>query len=77
MALESQVVPKLGIWLSQRFLSRDCPSDICPYPKRHKRLNPHPSPKYWDPSLIAHPWSLSVTSTFENEVKTLEVDLFI
>ena len=38
--LESQVVPKLEIRLSQRFLSRDCPSDICLSPKRPKIINP-------------------------------------
>ena len=38
MKLEYQVVPKLGIWLSKKFLSRDCPSDICPSPKRFKDL---------------------------------------
>ena len=31
---------KLGIWLSQKFLSLDCPSDICPSPKRLKRISP-------------------------------------
>ena len=65
MGLESQVVPKLGIWLSQRFLSRDCPSDICPCPKRPRRMSPDPGPKSrdscpgtqipWDPRPIAHP----------------------
>ena len=34
--------------LAQRFLSRDCPSDICPNPKRPKRTRPDPSPKSRD-----------------------------
>ena len=65
MGLESQLVPKLGIWLSQRFLSRDCPSDICPSPKRPRRISPNPGPKSrdscpgtqipWDSRPIAHP----------------------
>ena len=40
MGLESHVVPKLGIRLSQRFLSRECPSDICPSPKRPRDSSP-------------------------------------
>ena len=64
--LESHVLPKLGIWLSKRFLSRDCPSDICPCPKRPRRISPNPGPKsrdscpetqiLWDSSPFAHPW---------------------
>ena len=70
MGLESQLVPKLGIWLSQRFLSRDCPSDICPNPKRPRRISPNPGPKSrdscpgtqipWDSRPIAHRWSLYI-----------------
>ena len=56
MGLESQIVPKLGIWLSYRLLSRDCPSDICPSPKRLKRISPDPSPRSRHPSHITNPW---------------------
>ena len=41
MRLESQLVPQLEIRLSQRFLSRDCPSNICPSPKRPKIVRPN------------------------------------
>ena len=54
-----------GIWLSQRFVSRDCPSDIFPSPKRPRRISPNPGPKSrdscpgtqisWDSRPIAHP----------------------
>ena len=41
-------VPKLGIRLSKRFLSRDCLSDICSSPKRSKRISPNSRPKSRD-----------------------------
>ena len=56
MGLESQLVPKLGIWLSQRFLFRDCHSNIYPSPKRPRRISPNPGPKSRDFSSLAHPW---------------------
>ena len=46
---------KLGIWVSQKFLSRDCPCVICPSSKRPKRISPNPSPKYRDPSPFTNP----------------------
>ena len=65
VGLESQLVPNLlGIKMSQRFLFRDCLSDICPSPKHLKRNSPSPTPKYrdlcpgpqipWHPSPIPH-----------------------
>ena len=48
MGLESQLVPKLGILLSQRFLSRDCPSGICLSPKCPRRISRNLGPKSRD-----------------------------